>query len=158
MAKVSARAFYAEYFGHDTTLLEPLLSELRRSSGTTECERSAIFLAGDSSLDNKFWFEDTRPALNGYEKMLEPPVQKCDVAFWLNHEAVRRGRHDELFAINTAVEATTLNDRAFCRLLPQDAFIRRHITSKDVLIVSVGGNDLALAPGAFARDVNPRTD
>mmetsp|Transcript_17372 Transcript_17372/g.42514 ORF Transcript_17372/g.42514 Transcript_17372/m.42514 type:complete len:102 (+) Transcript_17372:258-563(+) len=48
-------------------------------------------------------------------------------------------------AINTAVEATTLNSRTF-RLGPQDEFLRDNIEQDDVLIVSVGGNDIALAP------------
>jgi hypothetical protein len=43
------------------------------------------------------------------------------------------------------VEATTLNERSY-RLRPQDKFIRDNISSNDVLIVSVGGNDIALAP------------
>ncbi|KAL3918567.1 MAG: hypothetical protein SGPRY_005965 [Prymnesium sp.] len=133
---VSAHAFYASYFGHEPELLEAVLSDLRHA-GEGE-ERSCIFLAGDSSLDNN-------PAVNGYERVLAPPEQKCDVAFWLNQEAVRRGRRD-LFALNTAVEATSLNDRAFCHLLPQDALIRRRIQPRDFLIVSVGGNDLALVP------------
>jgi lysophospholipase L1-like esterase len=48
--------------------------------------------------------------------------------------------------LNAAVEATALDDRAFGALLPQDAFLRDHISSDDVLVVSVGGNDVALAP------------
>lgn len=45
----------------------------------------------------------------------------------------------------SSVEATTLNQRNL-RLLPQDRFLRDNITSNDVLIVSIGGNDIALAP------------
>lgn len=51
--------------------------------------------------------------------------------------------------LNAAVEATSLNDRAFNRLLPQDAFIRDNIEPNDVLVVSVGGNDVALGPLLF---------
>jgi hypothetical protein len=43
------------------------------------------------------------------------------------------------------VEATTLNERTFS-LWPQDRFIRDNIRSNDILIVSVGGNDVALCP------------
>ena len=135
---VSATDFYSEYFGHDTEHLRALHDQLRRGG------RSAVFLAGDSSLDNKCWLGATSPALNGYQCVLSPPVQKQDVCYWLNHEAVRRGRQD-LFCLNTAIEATSLNDRACGRLLRQDLFIRDHITGDDYLIVSVGGNDLALA-------------
>lgn len=34
-------------------------------------------------------------------------------------------------------------------LLPQDRFVNRNITSNDILIVSVGGNDIALHPNLF---------
>ena len=47
------------------------------------------------------------------------------------------------------VEASSLNDRAFNRLLAQDAFIRDNLEPNDVLVVSVGGNDVALAPLFF---------
>ena len=30
--------------------------------------------------------------LDGYERVLDPPVQKLDVCYWLNQEAVRRKR------------------------------------------------------------------
>ena len=43
---------------------------------------------------------------------------KQDVCYWLNAEAVRRGAQDWA-ALNTAVEATALNDRACGRLLAQ---------------------------------------
>lgn len=43
------------------------------------------------------------------------------------------------------VEATTLNERWY-RPRAQDKFVRDNISSNDILIVSVGGNDIALAP------------
>ena len=43
------------------------------------------------------------------------------------------------------VEATTLNERSY-KLRPQDIFLRDNIAQDDVLIVSVGGNDVALFP------------
>jgi hypothetical protein len=43
------------------------------------------------------------------------------------------------------VEATTLNERCL-RLRPQDIFVRDHLQANDVLVVSIGGNDVALAP------------
>ena len=43
------------------------------------------------------------------------------------------------------VEASTLNERCY-RLLPQDEFLRDNITRDDILIVSIGGNDVALLP------------
>jgi len=43
------------------------------------------------------------------------------------------------------VEATTLQQRVW-KLLPQDQFLCDHIESRDILLVSIGGNDIALAP------------
>ena len=112
-----------------------------------------IWTAGDSSLDNKYWFSDTRSAVPGaYSKMLRPKRSKCDVTYWLNYELQNRGgssnrNEDFIGVINTAVEATTLNQRAGgMNLTEQDIFLRDHLRSDDVLIVSVGGNDVALCP------------
>mmetsp|Transcript_30892 Transcript_30892/g.51134 ORF Transcript_30892/g.51134 Transcript_30892/m.51134 type:complete len:349 (-) Transcript_30892:261-1307(-) len=141
---VSSSRFYLEYHGHLTNHLSQVITSLRQDSHGNE--RSAIFLAGDSSLDNKAWFDNTAPALNGYEACLSGDM-KQDVCYWINAEIVRRG-HTGLFCINTAIEATTLSQRA-CGLLSQDAFIRDHIGPQDTLIVSVGGNDIAMAPMLF---------
>mmetsp|Transcript_28867 Transcript_28867/g.62860 ORF Transcript_28867/g.62860 Transcript_28867/m.62860 type:complete len:340 (+) Transcript_28867:53-1072(+) len=135
---VTASSYYKTYYGHEVEHLDVAYDALRRR------HESIIFLAGDSSLDNKYWLGQRKAALNGYEDFLRPPEMKADVCYWLNYEAVRRGA--DLGCINTAVEATSLSDRACCWLLQQDRFIRRHITSKDHLIVSVGGNDIALKP------------
>ena len=136
---IKSEDYYSEYFGHDPRHLKRVHEELRRGG------RACIFLAGDSSLDNKFWFESRAPAENGYERVLSPPQMKKDVCYWLNSEASKRGL-DHVFCLNTAVEATSLNSRACCQLLPQDQFIHDHITSQDYLVVSIGGNDLALTP------------
>lgn len=106
-----------------------------------------IFLVGDSSLDNKFWVKHLpRPAaVNGYEQILEPPVSVADVCHQMNAEIVKRKQADAV-AINAAVEATTLRQRLEEGLLEQDEFVRDHLREKDVLVVSVGGNDVALHP------------
>ena len=96
-------------------------------------------------MDNKFWFDDTAPALNGYEKLLDPPISRQDISFWINYELMRRGLNNAT-AINAAVEESTVGMRACCQLLQQDYFIRDNISQNDVLIVSVGGNDIALRP------------
>jgi hypothetical protein len=156
--RISSSAFYREYHGHPVHLLGVLLPALREHASD-----ALIWTAGDSSLDNKYWFSDTAPAVPGpYRDLLEPPHSKQDVTYWLNfllHErhhrcgddggigggAVGSFRSKRVAAINTAVEATTLNERTFC-LRSQDVFIRDNIQPQDVLIVSVGGNDVALAP------------
>ena len=93
--------------------------------------KSIIWLAGDSSLDNKYWFSDTADAVNGYEQVLSPPRMKTDVNYWLNYFAAERNAAAEhrppLAAVNTAIEATALNDRSCARLLAQDRLIQQHI-------------------------------
>ena len=78
---VRTSSYYATYHGHDVEHLEELLPVLRR--GGNDGKRACIFLAGDSSLDNKFWFENSADALNGYEHALEPPRMKLDICYWL---------------------------------------------------------------------------
>ena len=111
-ASVPSVLFYQEYFGHDVHLLEQCHEQLRSGS------RACIFLAGDSSLDNKFWFNSATEAINGYERVLRPPRMKQDVCYWINAELVRRGLGTQHFCLNTAVEATSLNSRSCCTLLP----------------------------------------
>lgn len=69
---------------------------------------------------------------------------KQDVCYWINHEL--EGRGSRIACLNTAVEATTLTDRSCGSLLAQDCFIRDNIGPDDYLVVSVGGNDIALRP------------
>jgi hypothetical protein len=52
-------------------------------------------------------------------------------------------------ALNCAVEESKIASRDCGGLLPQDKFIRDNITSDDILIVSVGGNDVALTTNLF---------
>ena len=154
VATVNSRAFYAEYHGHKVKHLEKILPALRSTSD------SIIWLAGDSSLDNKYWFPTSQDAVPGaYAQVLRPPVSKCDINYWLNYLALQRFTNTteqqnkagntpsrrRFAAMNTAVEATTLNQRVF-HLTQQDEFIRDNITKEDILIVSIGGNDIALLP------------
>lgn len=99
-------------------------------------------------MDNKYWFNDTDVAPGPYQSLLDPAVSKKDITYWLNYlcsQGQATSRRQRTAAINTAVEASTLNERTF-HLRPQDAFLRDHIQSQDVLVVSVGGNDIALLP------------
>jgi hypothetical protein len=137
---ISSSSFYGEYHGH----LIPHLREVHDVLRTRN--KTLIFLAGDSSLDNKHWFHDSAPAVNGYEHILDPPKSRADIAYWMNFELQKRGFRDNVATINCAVEESALSDRLCGRLLPQDAFIRDYITENDVLVVSVGGNDIALKP------------
>lgn len=139
---ISSTSFYREYHGHRVEHLGPLLDHLRG------CSDAIIWTAGDSSLDNKYWFPNVVPAPQGYQEVLSPPEAKPDVTYWLNtllEQQQQQSGRPRLKAINTAVEATTLNERTF-KLRPQDEFIRDNLESSDILVVSIGGNDVALFP------------
>mmetsp|Transcript_6196 Transcript_6196/g.12868 ORF Transcript_6196/g.12868 Transcript_6196/m.12868 type:complete len:334 (-) Transcript_6196:23-1024(-) len=141
----TVKHYYNEYHGHLVSDLTAVHSALRSSgSSSSSGDRPLIFTAGDSSLDNKYWFHDHAKALGGYEKVLRPPTMRQDVAYHLTSLSLR-DKADGPVAINCAVEATTLNQRMY-GLLPQDKFIRDNLRPSDVLVVSVGGNDIALAP------------
>ena len=53
------RNFYSPFYGHDVGGLAVALAALRRR------HRRVVFLAGDSSLDNKYWFDSWAEAVNG---------------------------------------------------------------------------------------------
>lgn len=144
--KVNSDSFYAEYSGHKVRHLEKILPALRASSDRI------IWTAGDSSLDNKYWFEARAEAPGLYGALLQPAISKQDVTFWLNHLCQQsqqpnsvNSHRSRTSAINAAVEASTLGERTFA-LRPQDRFLRDNIQEEDVLVVSVGGNDIALMP------------
>ena len=137
--KVSTSRFYGEYHGHRIKDLDVVYQSLRSNS------EALIWTAGDSSLDNKYWFQDLRPAVDRYSRILDPPQMNADVTYWLNYLCERDANRNHLAAINTAVEATTINERTY-KLRPQDIFLRDNLQPQDTLIVSIGGNDVALAP------------
>ncbi|GMH72709.1 hypothetical protein TrRE_jg11656 [Triparma retinervis] len=111
-------------------------------------DRPLIFLAGDSSLDNKYWLGGSARPIGGYERVLDGDMMK-DVCYHITKESLKRSGGDKPstpVCLNTSVEATTLSQRSCGRLLAQDKFIRDNIQPQDTLIVSIGGNDIALAP------------
>ncbi|KAK3114200.1 hypothetical protein LTR53_007700 [Teratosphaeriaceae sp. CCFEE 6253] len=136
--------FYNQWAGHP--LLD--LATVHASIQASRLETPIVYLAGDSSLDNKAWVASSGPGgepvpvpvPHVYDLFLVPPKPKPDIAFWLNHFLDSRAT-----AVNTAVEASLLRHRDD-RLLPHDYFIRDHIRAQDILIVSVGANDIALSP------------
>lgn len=142
--KISPLPFYAEWAGHPVSDLTTIQSNIKAARP----DKPIIYLAGDSSLDNKAWVPSTGPAGQPlpctvpevYNAFLSPPTPKPDVAFFLNHALGSRAS-----VINAAVEASLLRQRGQS-LLPQDEFIRDHISARDVLVVSLGANDIALSP------------
>ena len=143
--KINAAKFYFEYKGHTI----PDITAFHKTTVTTRAGAPIVYLAGDSSLDNKFWVswhssagdEPSVPVPKIYKDALNRPRPKPDVAFWLNHFLGERAT-----ALNTAVEASLLRERGNQKLLDQDQFIRDNIGSKDVIVVSVGSNDIAMKP------------
>ena len=161
-SKVPSGEYYSEYYGHDIAHLTTVFDGLR----SRRPDASTVWLAGDSSLDNKHWlFPDqmhsqaasrprvmmdptaTAPACNGYAQILSPPRMVKDVNFFVNSELERQGV--DAFCLNCAREESTIQDReGEPGLMPQDVFIRDNIRPDDTLVVSVGGNDIALRPSA----------
>eukprot|EP00656_Telonema_subtile_P016547 TRINITY_DN18749_c0_g1_i1.p1 TRINITY_DN18749_c0_g1~~TRINITY_DN18749_c0_g1_i1.p1 ORF type:complete len:317 (+),score=78.83 TRINITY_DN18749_c0_g1_i1:236-1186(+) len=152
---VDAGLYYAEYHGHRVTDLSAVHHGLRQAG----CNQF-VYLMGDSTLDNKHWlFKPHREkhtqlrgaesfvgaAVNGYERVLTPPRMVKDVCYWLNRGASERFGSARLCTMMTSVEESTVADRA-AGLLLQDEFIRDHVTERDQLVVSMGGNDVALRP------------
>ena len=137
-SKIPSRTFYDQYHGHNEGYLQQITDEFRSRN------KGIIWFAGDSTLDNKYWFNAAHDACNGYEDLLNPPQMKADVCYWTNYELSRNRSAFHLVCVNTAVEATTLSGRSCCRLLGQDKVIQENIGENDYLVVSIGGNDIAL--------------
>ena len=89
--KISTEAFYNEYHGHKTSDLKKIHKILENIRDN----QKFIYFCGDSTLDNKHWFNDTAAAVNGYETALDSPWvpisapisaprSRCDVAYWVN--------------------------------------------------------------------------
>jgi hypothetical protein len=146
---ISPRLFYGNYHGHTIKHLEDVYPHIR---GDPSSRKPIIWLAGDSSLDNKAWLEGMEDAIGGLRNILSPPRSMPDVAHQLNRVIQQRGLPYDV--VNTAVEESTIGERSAGRSLkPQDEFLRDHLQPQDVLIVSVGGNDVALRP-SLATIVN----
>jgi len=142
--KIKSSRFFFEWKGHPISDV----SAFRSIILSERPKEPIIYLAGDSSLDNKYWVPSSLssgvplpvdvPEI--YHAALDKPRPKPDIAFWLNHFLGNRGT-----ALNLAVEESMLRDRD-SDLLDHDKFIRDNIRTKDILIVSVGANDIALRP------------
>jgi hypothetical protein len=142
--KINTSQFYLEWRGHPIEDLECF----RAITLQHRPKKPLVYLAGDSSLDNKYWVPSSGPGGEHltvqvpeiYKQTLERAKPKPDVAFWLNHVLGEKAT-----CINTAIEETLLRERDEV-LLPHDEFIRDNISKDDILIVSVGANDIALRP------------
>jgi hypothetical protein len=93
-------------------------------------------------MDNKYWITETAQAISGYSRHLDE--MKPDVAYCLTKLGYN--------TLNCAVEEATVSSKRVA-LNHQDMFVRSNITSNDTLVVSIGGNDIALRP-SFLTIVN----
>lgn len=142
--KISSPRFYFEWKGHTI----PDVTAFRATALSLRPSKPIIYFAGDSSLDNKYWVPSSGPAGEPlpvdipeiYHAALDRPQPKPDVAFWLNHLL-----GDRATTLNLAVEASMLRERDN-DLLDHDKFIRDNIRTEDILVVSVGANDIAMSP------------
>ena len=148
MQQINSLNFRSNYFGHSVQDLKKTLVNLRALG-----KKRFVYLAGDSSLDSKHWFSNVAEACNGYEHFLTPPITSQDISYYINHLFV--GTDDEAACINAAVEEATVCEKIGESgvLNAQDKFIRNNITENDTLVVSIGGNDIALKP-SFATIYN----
>lgn len=146
-------AFYAEWSGHPIAMLQQAVEYFRKAHP----DKRLIWLAGDSSLDNKYWVRlstDVKPwrdpTRNGWHELL--PYMLPDVAYHVNAKLMgsigdqTKPALDGCACVNAAVEESMLRQRLPDKLLPHDKLIRDSISENDVLVVSIGGNDIALLP------------
>ena len=89
---IASRQFYGVYHGHDIEHLNAVFEALVARPRASGRDVRVVFLAGDSSLDNKYWIDGTQPASNGMEHVLTPPRSVPDVAAQLN--TVLQQQHD----------------------------------------------------------------
>jgi len=105
--EISSAEFYSEYHGHKVQHLKKLLPHLR------QCNSDLIWTAGDSSLDNKYWFSTKAAAVGAYNHVLRPQESICDVTYWLNYLAKERfddgSSEINYAAINTAGKLLTMS-------------------------------------------------
>lgn len=132
---ISTNEFYQNYFGHDVNLLRQFYSTMN----SLNQNRNRIWLAGDSSLDNKAYVDGSLN-LPWMSNIFDDTNLSGDVSTYVNYYL-----HDKNFyCLNCAVEESTLQSKQV--LNSHDLFIRDNMTVNDILVVSIGGNDIALKP------------
>ena len=137
--------YYGEWHGHRPEHLRHVHDTVRG-----EQQQRVLWLLGDSSLDNKAWIHKAiAEAPLGYKHVLKPARSVQDVCYWLNR---REEKHRAgVVCINAAVEASTLRSRRSwlpgrSTLWPQEKVFAEHLAEGDLVAISCGCNDIAMAP------------
>jgi hypothetical protein len=130
LTDIPSEEYYSEYHGHKIQHLKEIVPQLK------PCP--VLYMAGDSSMDNKHWIDKKT---KGQRPFPDPMVM--DLHYHLMNELETQDL--PFVPFNCAVEASTVVQHVQ-KEWPQDDIIRNNITSNDVLLVSIGGNDIALAP------------
>ena len=129
---VSFKDFYESGPGHKREHLQIISS----------IDLPKVYLTGDTSLDNKKYIGTKNyKAINGYENILNPSNMKGDVCFHLNY--FLKALEIKYLVLNCATDDSAVCEK-MTKLNQSDEFVRDNITENDILVVSIGGNDIAL--------------
>lgn len=128
-----SKEYFSQYYGHPIQDLNFLLDQNK--------SKRKIYLVGDSTMDNKKWVLDkiSSPS-NGYEFFIENSV--LDVNHFVNHFLEKEKL--PFISLNFAIEEAFI--RGKFALDEHDKIVKNNINENDILIVSIGGNDIALKP------------
>lgn len=141
--KYTGEEYAEKYKGHIKEHLEALIDLQKRT-----LDKSIIYFAGDSALDNKHWvkdFTERKPPVNDLDKFFKDKQCVPDVEYWLNYYL--ESGQQKFAAVNTAVEEARLEqytNKTTYEIQMTSELIRNNITPDDYLVVNVGGNDVLL--------------
>lgn len=127
--------------------------------------KGLVFLLGDSSFDNKHYFQEDKavaPPGSLYEKIFVGENMRRDVSYQLSkHLAEQRVGSKNMWyeSVNCAVEATSYGSRNFYTIADnkfidteeptfsdQDLIVRDSVTKNDIVALQLGGNDYYIGP------------
>jgi hypothetical protein len=128
---------YDNYYGHNIEILKKLVND----------KNKYIYLVGDSVLDNKYWVKNIKT-----EKVRDI-FTVPDIAYHINSLLDKDKSKDlnkkDYICINCAVEESKIESKNILNeheaLNEQDKFVRDNIKDDDILVVSLGGNDIMLS-------------
>ena len=138
--KITPDKFYSDTNGHSPKYLQTICNKFRQN-------KNFVFLAGDFTLDNKKAISKYVEAVNGYEEILHPPESIPDITFHLNTFSSKLDNKNLI--INCTTGNNTLNEHDFSSKISmnqQDQIIIDNIKQDDILVISIGSNDIISKP------------